>query len=657
MSTAADKNSRNINMPELSGRTVTVLLAALVTFTVLAVYWPAAGHDYLNVDDYRYVVDNRMVQEGLTVSSMADAFRPFSGEYWSPLLWLSFMLDAELYGPGPAGFHTTNVILHALNAAMLLIFLTIATGRNWLAFITALLFALHPLRVESVAWIVQRKDVLSAFFFLAALLAYLFYTRGRRLLFIPAWLLVAAGLMVKPILVTAPLLFLFLDHWPLKRLDLSIRPVKMWLSRNSSVLLEKAAMLPLTIIFGLLTLSIQGESLHAITHPLSLVGRVMRPLAAYGKYLLQTVWPMNLSFQLDYQRGVEDLHLDTGTLSLAVILAITWWVIRRREDKPFLIAGWLWYLAALFPVSGFIAVGSQWSSDRFTYLPHMLLLAAAVWLAGDLFSGKQARKAATASALVLLIALGAVTSSQLRYWSDSRALFSRSLDMEPGNANTLAMLGRAHYLEKEFEEGERYLASAVALEPDDFYFRRSLASLLAERGSLHQAMEHYFACLELDGEEEFHFIHNEIGTIFLDMGSPYEAIEHLSKAVQLEPGFHDAHFNAALAYSAAGNLEAAILHLKKAAELAPSDMEILFNLAETLAGTGRRDDAVDAFRRISSTVPGTAGSYYAEGRIEEMYGNRLTALSHYRDGLAAPGQNPGIAKALELAINRVSGSQ
>jgi tetratricopeptide (TPR) repeat protein len=505
-------------------RTGTALLVAAVT---VLVFWPATRLPYLDLDDDVYATGNRFVANGLTAEGVKTALTTFTAFNWHPATWLSLMLDTELFGMGPGGHHAVNLALHAANAALLFLVLARLTGAAARACLVALLFAVHPLRVESVAWISERKDVLAGLFFLLTLAAYARFTRaesGRRLWYAAALALYAAGLMAKPMLVTLPLVLLLVDFWPLGRCagGASLR----------GLVVEKVPFLALATASSIVTVIAQkrGGSLASLAmHPLA--ARVAAATVAPARYLAKTFWPRELSLvyplpsRLPFPALLGAAALLAGATAAAVAL-------RRR--RPYLFTGWLWFLVMLVPVLGLVQAGRQSIADRYTYLPVIGIAIAVVWGAAEAVEGRPSARVTLAAAALALVALLAVrTRVQLAFWKDSETLFVHSLSSGGDDALVRNNYGFLLGSRGRPEDARAQFAAAVALNPGYVLGRLNLGLALTSLGRVAEAEAEYRAALSLAPESARG--HERLGTLYLQLGRNEEAAKHLSEAVRLDP--------------------------------------------------------------------------------------------------------------------------
>ena len=442
------------------------------------------GFEFLNYDDPLYVTANPHVQHGLSVEGVRWAFTTFTAANWHPLTWISLMLDASIGGPGPRVFHLTNLILHLANVLLLFFLLDRMTGRPRASAVTAALFAIHPLHVESVAWIAERKDVLSTLFLLLTLLAYAGYVERpglqRRLAVV---LLFALGLLAKPMLVTLPVLLLLLDAWPLRRRG-------PW----SHLVIEKAPLLAMSIATGVMTIVAQQQAETVGTlagYPLGV--RVANAIVATATYLWKAVWPTGLA--VFYPHPGAALAAWTVAASALVLAALTSWTICVRRSRPYLLFGWAWYLVTLAPVVGIVQVGWQARADRYTYIPLIGVFLGVVWAISEGFADRPALLSSMATAVLVALGIGAFV--QAGYWRDSETLFRRALAVTDDNAVAHSNLGTALLRRNLLNEAQEHFAEAVRINPHFAEAHSNLGVTLGRQGRIDEAILEFRRALEL----------------------------------------------------------------------------------------------------------------------------------------------------------------
>jgi protein O-mannosyl-transferase len=558
--------SQTIGREQVSGRAPLVVYLSLAAL-VWSVFGQTLGHQFVNYDDQTYVYENPEVAAGVTAHGLVAAFTHPHARNWHPLTTLSHMLDCQLFGLNPGGHHLTNVLLHT--AAVLLLFSVLheMTGALWRSAFVAAVFAIHPQRVESVAWIAERKDVLSALFFMLTLGAYLHYIRRAsfwRYLWIA--LFFGCGLMAKPMLVTLPFLLLLLDYWPLGRFQQLAWP---------RLLLEKVPFLFFALLSAMATLLAQGSTVAYAEQRVPFIWRLSNGLASYVAYLGQMFWPAKLA--VFYPYAADRLSWREVALIFLLIAGMTTLFFACRRTRPYLLVGWLWYVIGLLPVIGLVQVGLQGRADRYTYLPHIGLYIACTWMAADLTTfSKQARQLAAAAAAIIISALAWRAWMQTSYWRNTESLWQHALEINPDN------------------DVAQYNAAMFSI----------------KRGRVDEAIAHYETALRLhpnDNETQYHLspalLHNGLGNALRRQGRLDEALAHYRKAVDLRDDLADAHSNLAALLAQRGQTSEAIAQYEKAIAIPPEDAASHLNLAALLSQSGRDDQAIVHYRRALQIAP------------------------------------------------------
>ncbi len=494
------------------------LALLLIGVVTVAVYWLMLGNGFIDYDDDAYVTANQMVRQGLTVNGVIWSLGAFHAGNWHPLTWLSHMLDMELFGLNPRGHHGVSLLLHLANTLLLCGILHRATGFLGRSCFVALLFAVHPLHVESVAWIAERKDLLSTLFWLLTMGAYAHYSRKRCLSrYLAVFLLLALGLMAKQMLVTLPLVLLLLDYWPLNRTAAGQEEGATKQIPLKLLLAEKIPFLLLSAAAALITLRAQ-ESAGALAHGggESILLYAGNALISYVRYLGEMVWPSGLAIFYPFEpTAVTPLRV-TG--AVAILAATTTFVLLRRKSRPYLLVGWFWYLLTLLPVIGFVKVGSQAMADRYTYIPFIGLFLIVAWGGGEL-SGRLRHgiRVAAGMAVVTITSLSLVTITQIRYWQNSYDLYTHALEVVERN----------------------WLA------------HNNLAILLAQQYRYDDAIRHFQESLRIYPEQADGF--RNLGNVYQAAGRSQEAIEAFLDGVRINPNDVEGHFRLGYAYLLGGN--------------------------------------------------------------------------------------------------------
>jgi tetratricopeptide (TPR) repeat protein len=573
-------------------RTICLLLALL---TVLA-YSPVRRAAFVVFDDPDYVGDSH-VQAGLTWSGVKWAFTTWHASNWHPLTWLSHMLDASLFGLDPGPQHFVNVLFHTANALLLFLFLFRATDRLWPAAMVAALFAWHPLHVESVAWVSERKDVLSTFLGLLALLSYVRYVNDSRtprskskIWYAGALGLFALSLMAKPMLVTLPFVLLLLDVWPLKRFG-GLNPLVTEKSHSRvsnatprpsppfALFLEKVPFLLLTVASCIVTFFAQRSEAVMSLEQRPLGMRLANAVVSYVEYLGKTVWPARLAVIYPLPNQIPGWQISGAALILALI---SWFVWRARRGAPYLVVGWLWYLGTLVPVIGIVQVGGQALADRYTYVPLIGVFIALVYGAADLATRYRVSAMATSAvAGLILVANVGLTEHQLTFWSNSRTLFSHAIAVTRPNAIAHINLGVAFEQENHPGEAENEYRKAIEIDPRRFQAHNDLANLLSADGSREEALREYQETLRLNPNSAL--AHLNFGTLLLEMNRFDDAAHEYTEAARLAPKDPRPLYLMGKACLRHGQSADAVKYFREALQLSPNDFQTLTWLARVLA--------------------------------------------------------------------------
>jgi protein O-mannosyl-transferase len=559
------------------------ICVALVAIT-FAVFAQTLGHDFVNYDDRVYVSENPQIQAGLNWQNVIWAFTHVHSHNWHPLTTISHMLDCQLFGLKPGAHHFVNVLLHS--ASVVLLFLVLnqmtngpsRTGTIWSSAFVAALFAIHPLHVESVAWISERKDVLSGLFFVLTLLAYFYYTRKPKVSrYVTMSILFACGLLSKPMLVTVPIILLLIDYWPLNRF------------RESSavnLVAEKIPLLLLSAGSAVATLIAQRGGIVQIGH-LPLTWRAANAVSVYLIYIWQMIWPENLA--LIYPHPGRLPFWETASAS-ALLVLVTAGVFILRKRQPYLITGWLWYLIMLLPVIGLIQVGSQAHADRYTYLPQIGLYLAVTWGIVDLSRSFRYRREVFAVAAPLVIAVLAWRAwIQTGYWHDTERLWNRTFAVTKQNDiahfNMGEFLLKSHRLDEAIAQFEIVLAS----HPDQPDANFQLGSAFMEKGELDLAIRHFERTLKVEPDNPE--AETNLANVLLESEHVDQAVEHYRNVVRREPSSALGHYNLAVGLHRLGLLPEAIVHYKEALRLDPNYPDADHFLGQALLQNGQPDEA------------------------------------------------------------------
>jgi Tfp pilus assembly protein PilF len=573
----------------------------LLFAATVAIFLPVARDGFLGYDDSLYITDNPEVQAGLTRKGIAWAFTTFDAANWHPLTWLSHMADVQMFGLHAAGHHLASIFIHALNGVFLFWLLFRATGKTWRSFFVAAIFAVHPLSVESVAWIAERKNLLSTFFGFATIAAYGWYVRK------PNWkpyLVVASAfaaiLMAKPMLVTLPFALLLLDYWPLRR----------WGKREEGstqsprqLILEKLPLLVLAAASSVVTVAAQRYEGAINPAAFSFALRFENALLAYVAYLGKIFWPANLSISYPHIRATVPI---AGLLAAAaLLLLVTWFAIRRRAREPYLLVGWLWFLGTLVPVIGLIQVGSQAMADRYIYVPMIGIIVAAVWLVCDLASANRRTQAAMAGAgIVILAVLAALTIRQESYWRDDVTLFSHALEIDPENNGAHDALGMA-IAERggDLEDARAHFETALRINPKDQLAFAGLGYYFNYKGELPQAAAEFNLALANTRSRRVRSdMYNNLAAIALKLGDAATAKQDYQLSLQAMPHRYRPWANLGFIDYDQGQFAEAIDDFKKSVAAQPTAAAYI-GLGRALHAARQNQQALNAYRQALMLAP------------------------------------------------------
>ena len=653
-------------LPRYPQRLTYALLAASLLLMTIALYWPVTGNDFIAFDDPDYVTGNAQVQSGLTWAGFKYAFSTLTSANWHPLTMLSHMLDCQLFGLKPWGHHLTSLLLHALNAVLLFALLRQLTGATWRSFFVAALFAVHPLRVQSVAWVAERKDVLSGFF---GLLTLLFYTRyalnevhgpppvvhgsrskkqsqkaessGKAVTglapraapflsritphpsgpYLASLFCCALGLMSKAMLVTWPFVMLLLDYWPLERFK-----------RSSSwrLVREKLPFFALAAAASVLTFAVQQHSGSVVeVEYLPLSARGANALISYCRYLGKLFWPADLAVFYPHPAGwpLPQVLLATGFL-----VGISAWVLAQRRRYPFLLVGWLWFLGTLVPVIGLVQVGEASIADRYTYLPLVGVLLLAIWSAYELTRrSHHAVLAVSVAGSVALLVCMVLTRQQVGYWKDGATLFRRALAVTINNASAHCSLGDALRHAGQTDAAISQYEEAVRLKPNYAIAHNSLGALLAGKGQTDAAISHYEQAIRVEPESVE--AHNNLGNALFRQGQIDAAITQYQEVARLRPDYTEAHNNIGNLFFRKGQLDAAIRQYEEVIRLNPDHADAHYNLGTALGKKGQLDAAIGQFQAALRLQPADADAHYNLGAALAKKGQIDGAIRQFQETL------------------------
>jgi tetratricopeptide (TPR) repeat protein len=586
---------------------------------LVAIIWAVFGqtlrYGFVNFDDEKYVYENPEVTGGLSLKSIAWAFTHVHAANWHPLTWISHILDCQFYGLNPGGHHFTNILLHTTATLLLFLVLRRMTGALWRSAFVAAVFAIHPLHVESVAWVSERKDVLSGVFFMLTIGAYVRYadhpwSRNRYLM---VALMLALGLMSKPMLVTLPFVLLLLDYWPLRRAaTFTGHPNQFPIPRQ--IILEKLPWIGLAAASCLSTIFAQHEAIKSFA-TISLPLRAGNALISYVAYLRQMFWPAGMAVFYPFSPGV--VGVSKVVLSSVLLAGISTGVFVLRRHRPYLLTGWLWFLGMMVPVIGLLQVGAQARADRYTYLPQIGLYLALTWAVADFCAGWRHRRLVLGGCGAgILVALIFCSRAQTSYWRNSESLWTHTL----------------------------------ACTSDNLVAHLDLGEALVEQGRVDDAIVHFQQALQIrPGYAEAYF---DLGNALLQQGRLDEAMVYFQQALQIRPDYADAHFNLGVALLRKGNVDEAIAQFQQALEIEPDDAEARLALGNALLQQGRVDEAMVYFRTARQIEPDDAEAHLALGNALLQQGRVDEAIVHFQTALQIEPKNAEAQCDLGAALFR-----
>lgn len=599
-----------------------LFIAIGLAVLTLAVYWQVRNHQFLNFDDDLYVANNTVVQRGLTGEGIAWAITDMEVN-WHPTTWITYLLDVEFFGVSSRATHLVNVAFHIVNTILLFLLLARITGAVWRSAIVAALFAIHPLHVESVAWISERKDVVSTLFLLLTTWLYVSWTQTKKAgTYALMALCFALGLMAKQMLVTLPFALILLDWWPLKRFDL-----------KRSVI-EKIPLFAITAA-GIVMSLIGQKAIGAVAEAIPLGTRLANAIAAYGKYLWKTIVPAGLAIPYPF----EPVNTGLALISLLVILGVSAAAFVLREKQPWLFTGWFWFVGTLVPVIGIIQIGAQSMADRYTYIPHIGLFIALVWGIGELAKAPQTRQIAAAAAAVVIALLAVIAYRQVERWRDSETLFRHALNTTSNNFVAHLQLADALQVRADYENALDNYRAANKLRPDAREAREGMATTLIELAKLDRARGNDQAAMQkLQEASSVSPDDKTRAAIAMAGNDPAKAIELYGAQVAKAQGADErakAHNDLGAALATAGRDDEAVAEYHKAIAIAPRQFDARMNLGALLSRLERNAEAVVQFEAAASIQPQNA-----EPQVYLALAYQL--MGRYGDALAAARQAQAI---------------
>ncbi len=638
--TAGRKETLVTRMSGTRNRYQGLAVCALLLLAVGLVFGQTVRHEFVNYDDDQFVYENPHVAPGLTGHGMVWAFTHFEGHYWIPLTRISSMLDCQLYGLSAGGHHLTNVLLHAATTILLFLIFWRMTGGLWPSALLAALFAVHPLHVESVAWVTERKDVLSGLFFVLTIGTYVWYVQkpfswGR---YLPLIAVYALGLMTKPMLVTLPLVLLLLDYWPLGRLaPAAAKDIPLadggqggHFSFPVRVVIEKVPLLLLMGVVCLVTAWTMREAARLDETFLPFSWRLANTLVSYVVYLSQLVWPVGLAVY--YPHPGVDLPVWKVAGAAAVLAGISAAALAGWRWCPYLLVGWLWFLGMLVPVIGLVQLGSYATADRFTYLPQLGLGTALAWGVTDVCRRWPPGRlsCAASSALVLALLMGCAWR-QTSFWCNSETLWTHALACTSRNSVAHDSLGTALAKRGQFGEALAHHRQALEIKPDCAIAHNNVALALTRLGQPDEALAHFRQALASD--PDYAIAHNNLGVVLQQRGKVDEALAHFQQAAEINPDFAEAHNNLGMALQIRGRVDEALAQFQRAVELKPDYAEAHCNLGNLATARGQLGEAIVHYQKGLETRPGDVRTRCSLGVVLARCGRFDESIAQFEQAL------------------------
>lgn len=604
---------------------VLLISVSLIAITLVA-FEQVRNNEFINFDDDVYVTGNPHVKKGLTPEGVIWAFVATHASNWHPLTWLSHMLDYSLYGMNPRGHHLTNLIFHIANTLLLFLILNQMTRAIWRSSFVAALFALHPLHVESVAWIAERKDVLSTFFGMLTMWAYFRYTKRPKLgRYFSVLLIFALGLLSKPMLVTIPFVLLLLDYWPLGRFKKPTDPNGQS-PFHLHLILEKVPFFILSAISSLMTLLAQqgGGTVGSLRiYPLD--NRIANALVSYVKYIGKMIWPSPLAIFYPYPAILPSWQVVGAGLLLMVVSVL---IIRGVKKSPYLLVGWFWYLGTLVPVIGLVQVGMQATANRYMYVPLIGLFIMITWGMSDVFEKWRSRKIVFAIfAGALLLVYMNLSRIQVSFWQNSITLFEHTLRVTSNNSLIHNNMGVSLVQRGRVQEAIIHYNEALRIDPHFAKAFYNLGIALGRQGKTQEAIAAYTEALRIDPNyPEAHF---KVGMTLAQLGDTQEAMAYYKEALKIKPDYVEAHNNLGVLLGRQGRTKEAITHFSEALRINPDHAEVYCNLGSSLAQEGNIEGAIHYYNEALRIKPDYAEASYSLGTALVSQGKIEEAIAHY----------------------------
>jgi tetratricopeptide (TPR) repeat protein len=610
-----------LNKLNINSRKQKLIVYIALTVVTLAVFWQVNRYDFINIDDNIYVIGNSHIQSGITLAGIRWAFSSTYAEFWHPLTWLSLMFDYQLHGLNAGGYHLTNLILHILSTLLLFWLFNRMTGTIWRSAFVAAFFALHPLHVESVAWVSERKDVLSVFFWMLTLCLYVYYTEKPAVKrYLPVVFCFVLALMSKPLVVTLPVIMILLDYWPLGRFELRKSDFMLWQLR------EKIPFFVLSAVFSMITLYAQFKPSQEY---LSLGSRLANDPVSFMTYLEKTFVPNHMAVFYPFAFQLPAWQV-WGSVFLILFISVV--VIISMRRLPYLFIGWLWYVITLLPVTGIIQARNFSMADRYTYLPLIGIAVMLAWGIPPLIKNEDMRKKILfPAAMAFLAILTFLTWQQCGYWKNSIDICNHALQVTKDNYLAHINLGSALFDEGKTEEAIAHYSEAISIMPNIIlsYNKRGIA--YAKLGRHQRALEDFNKAIRLAPDDAISF--NCRGNAYAELGQYQMAIEDYNKTIRLKPNDGDTYFNRGNAYVRLGQYQMAIEDFNNAIRLRPDYAAAYNSRGAIFIKFGQYQMAIEDLNNTIRLKPDNADAYNNRGTIYTKLGQYQMAIEDFNNAI------------------------
>ncbi len=618
------------------------LILVLLIVSSCITFGRIVGNDFINCDDDQYITENYHIQSGINPESIKWAFTTTHFSYWHPLTWLSHITDWSLFGANASYHHLVSLFLHIGAVILLFLFLNKTTKNVWAAAFAAAFFALHPLRVESVAWAAERKDVLSMFFGMACLYVYSLYAENlKKSGYFLCLALFTLALMSKQTMVTLPFILMLLDYWPLERWQKTIKRNDAKFNSAKRLICEKIPFILLTIVASIIIFLAQnkGGRLTSIQE-LPIVTRIFNAIVSYATYLVKIFWPFNLAVFYPYETS---LALWKVLIALVILTLITIVVLYSLRKAPFLFVGWFWYMGAMMPLIGLIQAGAQARADRHTYLPFIGIAMMVSWGIPLLTKSENLRKKILfPAAIFFLICLSILTWHQCGFWKNSSGLFYHTLSVTQNNDLAHSNLARTLLDEGKNEKAIHHFQEAIRIKPNSAIPYNMIGDAYTKTGRYELAIKNYNHAISLD--PLYANAYNNRGTAYSGLNEIKQALEDLSKAIHLKRDYTEAYYNRGVVYILAEQYQNALQDLSETIRLNPVYIPAYFNRGMTYAKTGQYQLAIKDYEKIIRLKPDYADAYNNRAAVYLTLGNNELGCRDARKACEL-----GICKILEIA--------